>query len=161
MKKLLLAAVAASALSASPALAADATYTVTGTVTAVCSVTTGTTLAFGSDINSGGLNLTATTTNEVDDTAAYCNGSGTTLTVSKVDMTNQTVAGAAPSGFTKTISFTPVVTIGGTGHGVVTGQSVGAFQGLKVKATNPSTGSDKALAGSYSGSITVTLAPAA
>lgn len=160
MKKILMAAVAVSGLTATPAMAAGANYAVTGTVTAVCSVTTSGTLTFGTDVNSSGLNVTATATNEADDSTAYCNGYATKLTVAKVAMTNTSVTGTAPSGFTKTIDFTPVVTIRGSEHNVTTDTLVGAFQGLKVKATNPTTGADKALAGNYSGSITVTLAPA-
>ncbi|WP_152639820.1 hypothetical protein [Sphingobium bisphenolivorans] len=166
MKKMLLAAAAASAVLATPAMAAEtATYDVTGSVAAVCAVSTGSAVSFSSLTDNTGV-LNATTTDEATDAAAYCNGSASTVKVEHValkrQVNNADDTAAPPSPFVNQVDFTPVVTIGSTTYSSSTATLVGAFSGLKVKAITPTTtGNAKPLAGSYKGSITVTLSPVA
>lgn len=167
MKKLLMAAVAASALAATPALADTvSTYAVTGSVGEVCSANTSGTIAFGALTDGNGA-LTATSQSANADTGAYCNGAATTVEVTHSDLKNTTVAAglvtSPPSGFTGTVSFVPEVVAGATTitGDKASGTSLGAFSGLTVSATSLSAGGSKPLAGSYSGSIVITLTPGA
>lgn len=160
MKKLLLAAVAVSALVATPALAVapDATYDVHATVNGLCSISAGSALTFTAALTDASVASNTGTTNEVDDTAAYCNQAGTKITISH---DNLITPGTAGTGFTKEVNYTPVVTINGTGYNDVTDQLVGTFAGIKVKATSPSAvGATRLVAGDYTGNIYITLAPA-
>ena len=163
MKKILMAALTASALSATPAMAQTATYAVTGSVASVCSASATGTIAFGSLISSVTGFLTATSQPATADSGAFCNGAGTTVQVGHNDLVNTTTtqSGAAPTGFTNTVTFTPkVVTSNKTfNNNQALGTLIGAFNGLTVTAENLSAGGDKPLAGSYSGSITITLSP--
>ena len=163
MKKLLMAAVAASALVATPAMAQVSTYTVSGSVASICSASPTGTIAFGSLINASTGFLSATSQPATADTGAFCNGAGTTVQVAHVDLVNTTTtqSGAAPAGFTKTVTFTPKVV---TSVGALSGDqaaltALGAFNGITVTAENLSAGGNKPLAGAYSGSITITLSP--
>lgn len=163
MKRLLLAAVAVTAMSTAPAHAQQATFNVTASVTATCSFTGGT-IPFGTlNTNSDGTLTTGQSHSSPDQTGFYCNGAHTTLDLAHTAMTNNDVA-TATSPFTRTIDFTPAVKVGGSdvqvGNG--TGTVLGATAGtLVVDARNLSTASasDKVLAGSYSGTITLTLHP--
>jgi hypothetical protein len=169
MKKLMMAAVALTAMATVPATPAAATstgqdFTVSGTVNATCNYSGGT-IAFGTiTTNADG---TLPGTQDASSTAQagfYCNGAGTKLTLSHSAMT--TTATAA-TGFTSTINFTPAVIIGGVDSRVgdtTTDLSLGAIAGsLVVAARDLSTASatDKVMAGDYSGTITLTLTPAA
>ena len=160
MKKILIAAMALSALASTPAFAANtvAAYAVTGSVTAICSAAASGSITLGSLTDaSGNLNVTGGT---ASDTGAYCNGAGTTVQVAHAALTT---AGAAATGFTNTLSFTPVVVAGATTltGDKASGTSLGAFSGLSVSVSSLSAGGNKPVAGSYSGSITVTLTPGA
>lgn len=160
MKKLMIAAVAVSALAATPAFAADtvAIYGVTGSVTAICSAAASGTIALGNLTDaSGNLNVSGGT---ATDTGAYCNGAGTTVQVAH---TAFSTGGAAAAGFTNSLSFTPVVVAGATTltGDKAAGTSLGAFSGLSVSVSALSAGGSKPVAGSYAGSITVTLTPGA
>lgn len=157
MKKLLMAATAASALAASPALAqTTAVYGVTGNVAASCSITATGTLAFGS-LATGATNATLATQSSTD-SAAFCNQAQTTVTVTHADMTT---SASAPSGFTNTVVFTPEIqtqatTLNGNQAALTT---LGAFNTLTVRAI-PTQPTLNLVAGSYAGSITITLSPA-
>src|SRR5262245_51028309 len=117
MKKLLMAAVAVSAIAATPAFAAggtSASYDVNASVTASCTISTGSTLTFTAALTDASVATTGTTTNEVDDTNAYCNQTGTHMSISH---THLTVGGGAPAvvnGFTNEVDYTPVVTVNGS-----------------------------------------------
>ena len=132
MKKLLMAAVAASSLAATPALAAtDATYDVTGSVNSACGIAASGTVAFSALANADGTYASPTAT-AANDTTAYCNQAGTTVDISHTAMTTD---GTAPAGFTKTLDFTPVVSFNGAaGLNDGTAQLVGAFGSLSVEA---------------------------
>lgn len=168
MRKLLMAAVALTAVTAAPAFAAPtvANYTVSGDVTAVCAATATGAIPFGS-LTDGNGTLNATD-KETSDTTAYCNGGGTKVQIGHVDLTHKTFTGTPPTGFVKVVSFTPEVAFG-SGTGAVTktgdqasGTSLAAFSGMVVRAKGPSvTSGTKPLAGDYEGSITVTLTPGA
>ena len=159
MKKLLMAATAASALAASPALAATtADYAVTGNVAAVCSVTAAGTVDFGALTGTNGAYSNSGISTEVTDSAAYCNQAATTVTISHTNLTT-TTTGTLPATFTTTVVITPVVTADSGAFGDVTGGTIGAFSSLKVKATATAP-TLKLIAGAYTGSITITLSPA-
>lgn len=168
MKKILMAAVAVSGLAATPAMAADsATYDVTGTVTAVCSVNSGTTIAFTGLTDGSGSIVAGAVTNIAGDTGAYCNGGNSKLSVTHSPLKLQ--AGAEdstvtpPTGFVKTIEFTPVVKVGdlATEYNDGGAHAVGAFSGLSVQAKAPTVTGGKPLAGDYKGSITIAVSPTA
>lgn len=166
MKKLLMAAVAASAIAATPAMAAtSAEYTVTGSVNAICSASASGTIAFGSLVNAATGLLSATSLSATADSTAFCNGAGTKVEVAHVNLANTTTSqvGDAPTGFTKTVSFTPkvVTSVGALTGDQDAGTALGAFNGITVTAENLSAGGNKPLAGDYSGSITITLTPGA
>ena len=162
MKKILMAAVALTALGATPAMAATtSTYTVTGNVGALCSANATGTIAFGNLVNDSGV-LNAQTTSAEPDTSAYCNGVSTTVQVAHTNLKKKNYTDTPPSGFVSVVSFTPEIV---AGSNTLTGDKdagtpIGAFSGLTVKATSPSvTTGTKPLAGDYEGSITVTLTP--
>lgn len=158
MKKILMAAVALTAVTATPAFAADtvATYSVSGSVDALCAASATGSISLGSLIDANG--ALSNSGGSATDSGAYCNGAGTTIQVAH---TNLSTAGTAATGFTNTIAFTPKVTAGAsvfTGD-QASGTALGSFSGLTVEARSLTTGTDKPVAGSYSGSITVTLTP--
>lgn len=169
MKKLLMAAVAATAIGATPAMAAtSASYDVTGTVGAVCSLSSGTPIAFTGLTGADGSVLSgATVVTPASDAGAYCNGAKSTLTVQHTKMKLQANGADSnvtpPTGFVSQIDYTPVITVGGlsTEYNDGTAQSVGAFSGLTVSAKTPSVLSGKPLAGDYKGTITISVNAAA
>lgn len=159
VKKLItVAAVAALAMGSSPAFAADATYTLTATVSSSCSVSAGTTLAFGNLESTPGTFSPATATPSRTDSAAYCNQAGTTVDIAATPLATTNAAG---TGFTNTLVVTPTIT---TPQGVTlnagTAQAIGSFTGMTIAATLTSPTS-KLVSGTYAGSITITLHPAA
>lgn len=157
MKRILMAALALGAISATPAFADTvASYSVSGSVGAICSANASGSISLGNLVDSAGtLNSTG---GSASDSGAYCNGAGTTI---KIEHANLTTVGPAAAGFTTTVVFTPKVTAGTTEltGDKPSGTHLGAFSGLTVEATSLTTGSDKPVAGSYAGSITVTLTP--
>ena len=158
MKKLLMAAVAASAIAATPAMAAtSATYSVSGSVAGACSISATGSVDFGPLTDGAGAYNNSGTSSEDTDDSAYCNQAATTVTITHTNLAN---TASAPTGFTNTVTFDPVVstqsvTLTGDKAG---GTLIGAFDVFKVKATATAP-SAKLVAGSYSGSITITLAP--
>lgn len=157
MKTLSKAAVAFAALAALPAApAAAASFTVTGTVTATCNYSGGT-IAFGTiGVQSDGTITGSQTASSSAQTGFYCNGASTTLDLAHTAMTT---AATPPSGFTSTIDFTPAVKVGGVDKkvGDGTGTALGAIAGSLVVDARTLTATGKLMAGSYSGSITLTL----
>jgi len=164
MKKFLMAAVTFTALASVPAMpAAAADFGVTGTVAATCNYSGGT-IDFGPiSTNSDGTITSGQSKSSAAQTGFFCNGASTTLALSHSAMTNTV---AAASGFTSTILYTPAVKVGGVDKqvGDAASTSLGAIAGdLVVDARNLSTagGTDKLMAGTYNGTITLTLTPAA
>ncbi len=159
MKKMLIATVALATFAATPSMAAD--FTVSGTVNAVCSYTGGSisfnTIATNADGSIAG-SQSASSTGQA---GFYCNGANTTATLSHAALSNGNAS--PPSGFTGTINFTPVVKVDGAD--LVTGDqssvAFGAQAGSLVVEARTLTASGKVLAGSYNGSITLTLTPTA
>lgn len=157
MKKLLLAAVAVSAIAATPAMAAGTAtdYEFKGSVTEVCSTTTATKSGFTIALDGTFAKQT------LSDSTAYCNGATTTASYVVTHLTNDDTGISAPSGFTTTVPITAEVKAG-TATVVAGGSTVGAFNGLTVSATGDGVASGtKVMAGAYSGKITVTLTPGA
>lgn len=161
MKKLLMSAVALTAMASTPAFAADtvATYSISGSVGAICSASTSGSIALGNLIDANG-NLNVSSGTASADSGAYCNGAGTTVQVSH---TSLTTSGAAASGFTNTLTYTPTVQAGATllSGDKAAGTALGSFSGLTVGLTSLSAGGAKPVAGNYSGQIVVTLTPGA
>lgn len=171
MKKFLMLAAAAAAVSATPAMAAtnSATYDVKASVSAFCTALTSssTALDFGSldsFINADGTLGTNSLSKNVQQTNVVCNGAGTTITVTPTAMTNTNSALTDTSQFTKTINYTTTVSLAGSSVTVDSlPHNVGALNGtLSVTASNLSPAGGLALyAGSYAGTIVVTLTPSA
>ena len=157
MKKILMAAVAVAALASTPVYAAD--FAVTGTVQASCGAITGLPIAFGTIATGSDGSLTAGQSKSSASQSAYCNGANSTISVSHLALANGT--GAAPTGFTRTIDFTTDVDFAGAHFTDGVTQSLGAKTGSLVVSANSLTASAKPLAGDYTGSITVTVTPAA
>jgi len=172
MKKLLIAAVGLTAIAATPVMASTVgtsqTYTFNGHVDALCSISGAAALDFGALTDSSG-NYVAPTAKTATDDGANCNQAGTTATIKHTDLytTNQ-----ASTGFTNivplsaSLSTDQGVTIadstnasGGTAS-TGTGGTIKAFTGLTVTAT-PGTPTARLVAGSYTGTVTVTLSPTA
>jgi hypothetical protein len=170
MKKLMLAAAAITAVTATPALAAPGTsqtYNFTGSVAALCSISgAAATVNFGAltDANGAYANPGA---KDATDTGAYCNQANTQATISHTDLVN---AVAPASGFTNIVPMSASLTTdqtsladstaaSGTTASTGTTATIGGFSSLKVTATlgTPST---KLESGAYNGSITVVLTPA-
>jgi spore coat protein U-like protein len=159
MKKILMAAVALTAVTATPAYSQTATFNVSGTVNAVCSFTGGT-IAFGTiNVNSDGTIATGQSASSAGQPGFYCNGAGTTLDLSHTAMTT---SATPPGGFTSTINYTPAVVVGGSDQqvGDGTGVAFGAKAGSLVVDARNLTATGKLMAGAYSGTITLTLTPA-
>lgn len=162
MKKLMTSAAVVAMLGATPAFAAGPTqtYNFDATVAAVCTISgAGTTVHFGALTDGAGAYTGGTTSKTATDSNAYCNQAGTKATISHVALTN---TNTATTGFTNIVNFTPslATTEGGTliTGDDATGTTLGAFSGLSVSAQLQAPTS-KLVAGTYNGSITVTLAP--
>ena len=159
MKKILMAALTASALSATPAMAQTVqTYAVTGTVNALCSISGATTaINFGTLTNTTGGFALQNASPSVTDSGAYCNQASTTVSIAHTNLTTT----ATSAGFTNTVVITPAIStpqhptqiVGDVGP-----VALGAFTGLTVYATAANPGVPL-VAGVYNGTITVTLAP--
>lgn len=158
MKKILMAAVALTAMTATPTYA-QAVFNVSGTVNATCSYSGGT-IAFGTiATNADGTITTGQSQSSAAQTGFYCNGAGTTLDLAHTTLSNAT---PAASGFTNTIDYTPAVKVGGVDQqvGNGTGVAFGAQAGSLVVDARNLTATGKLMAGSYAGTITLTLTPA-
>lgn len=161
MKKYLMMAAAVVAVSATPAMAA--TYDVKANVTAFCTTLTGSTsdLDFGTLTVGADGKLTGTYTKNSSQANVVCNGSNTSITVAKTAMTNSATLHDSTN-FTNTIDYTPTVTL--AGHSVTVdgaAHAIGELVGtLSITAdTLAPSGSKALLAGSYAGTIVVTLTP--
>ena len=166
MKKVLMGAVALTAMTATPALAADpsATFTVNGSVNNTCNIGSGS--AF--NINSGTIStdangaLSGTNTGTSSSVSVVCNSGGAQINIDHTALVNTNNALADGNGFTKTIDFTPsgTLTNNGSDTALVAGDNnTGIVNGtLKVTAASLTTaGGAKPYAGSYSGTIVVTV----
>lgn len=174
MKKHIFAAAMASAMAASPAFAGTvATYTMTGSVSTLCTAGANGTLAFGTLINaSTGATSVQTPNPTSTDSTAFCNQANTTVKVQRTDLVATGVA--TSSGFTNTLLITSAkvtspqnltgitdntATSGGTSAGF-TG-TLGAFTALTVTASAGagSGGNSLVASASYGGTVTITLTP--
>lgn len=176
MKKYVFAAAMGSAMAASPVFAGTvATYTMTGSVSTLCTAGANGTLAFGTLINaSTGATSVQTPNPTSTDSTAFCNQANTTVKVQRTDMTS---AAATSSGFTNILLITSAkvtspqnatgitdstATGGGTSAG--TTGTLGAFTALTVTAAaGAGSGGNSLVAGSgataYGGTVTITLTP--
>ena len=160
MKKLLMAAVAVSAIAATPAIAAD--FAVSGTVGASCSTVIGETLAFNTIGTNASGNVTAGQSKSSGAQDVVCNGANATITVASTQVLTNASAPTDSATFQRTIGFTAEVTIGGTPYSVsASPQTIGATAGSMVVSAKNLSAALRPYAGSYSGLITVTLAPGA
>lgn len=170
MKRILMAAVALTATTATPAIAAPGTsqtYTFGGTVASICTISGASLVSFGALTDASGNYTGNGTAKDATDSGAYCNQAATTAQITHTNLVN---TNTATSGFTNIIPMSAALstTEGGSladstaasGTGTSTGSSgtIGAFTGLKVTATLGSV-SSKLVSGTYNGSITVTLTP--
>jgi hypothetical protein len=163
MKKYLMMAATAAALFASPAMAA--TYDVKASVAASCTALTGSTtdLDFGPLTVGADGKLTGTYSKNSSQASVVCNGANTTITVVKTAMTNSATL-TDTTNFTNTIDYTPTVTLAGSpvtvdGAAHLVHELVGTLS-ITANALAPS-GNKALLAGSYAGTIVVTLTPGA
>lgn len=172
MKKLAICIAAPVALAAMPALAQDATGNVyiNGSVAGRCLFTTP-----SQTINLGELALPGTDTNagkldasKVNGQSAtlvgWCNNAAATMTVEATKLTN---SASAATGFTNSIDYlatatansvdaTDTTTVAGAG----TASNVGMFTGdIDVALSSAATDGGILVAGTYTGLVTVTLAP--
>ena len=168
MKKILMAAVALTAMTATPAFAAPGTsqtYTFDGTVASISGAAL---VNFGALTDNSGAYTGSGTHQDATDTNAYCNQAATTAEIKHTNFVN---ANTATTGFTNLIpmsaslsttqgaSLSDATAASGTGTSTGTSGTIGAFTGLKVTATLGAIGTDKLVSGTYNGSITVTLTP--
>lgn len=170
MKRLIIAAVAITAISATPAMAAPGTsqtYNFDGTVASICTISGASLVHFGALTDASGSYTGNGSHEDATDSAAYCNQAATTASISHTNLVN---TNTATTGFTNIIpmsaslstteggSLTDTSVASGTGTSTGTSGTIGAFTGLKVTATLGSV-SSKLVSGTYNGSITVTLTP--
>ena len=178
MKRIvLLAALAAIAIPASASFADDVTGTVTvnGTVADRCLFTTGSVvlnigeMAQAAGGNAGKLNTTSVTSQNAQLTG-WCNGTAATIAVQANALTN---AASAPTGFDNKVDYTATATAhptsgdvavsdSSTSAGASSPSTVGIFtSNIDVSFTTPASPTGGLLvAGSYTGSVVVTLSPA-
>jgi hypothetical protein len=172
MKKLLMAAVAAAGMSATPALAdtTSQTYTFDGTVASICTISGASLVHFGALTDNSGAYTGNGTHQDATDSGAYCNQAATQATITHTNLVN---TNTATTGFTNVIPMSAklVTTENSTGladattpatpTGTSSGSTgtIGAFTGLTVTATLGTIGTNKLVSGTYNGSITVTLTP--
>jgi hypothetical protein len=176
MKKFLIAVAMVSAVSASPVLAATtATYTMSGSVTAICTVSASGTLSFGTLTDANGATSVQTANPSSADATAFCNQANTTVNLKR---TNLASSAAASSGFTNTLLITSVkvvspqnatgitdsTALAGTGTSAGTSGTLGAFTAMTVSAVaGGAVGGNSLVAGSgataYSGTVTIVLTP--
>jgi hypothetical protein len=166
-----LGAVALSGFMVAPAWAGPvATYTMTGSVTPICTASAAGTLNFGTLTNSSGATSVQTINPTSSDSTAFCNQANTTVLVQR---TNLTTSGATSGGFTNTLlitnakvtspqnstGITDTSTVGSPSSSGTSG-TIGGFTALTVSAlAGGALGGNLLASGSYSGTVTVTLSP--
>lgn len=175
MKTINIAAAALAALLVSTAASAQSvsgTVTIDGTVQAKCVIAPAATITLGEMAGVTGVynnvadGKTATLT-------AWCNGAASTMTVASTAI-SLVGGGAVPTGFTNTVNFTGTasVTPAGAGGAVSASDSTTAAPSaaaavslfsndITVALSASSTNGGKLIAGTYQGSVVVTLAPLA
>jgi hypothetical protein len=162
MKKILMAAVALTALTATPAMAVTPvgqSFDVTGNVASACASMTGGTAAFGTITPGADGKVTSGTASTVSQ-SVYCNSAGSKISYSSTGKLLNASPAAVGAAYTKELSYNPVVTLGGTQ--VAADGSTDVSSGtLVVSASGLSSNSLIPIAGDYAGSITVTLTPGA
>ena len=171
MKKTLMAAVAFTAMTATPAFASapSADYTFSGSVAALCTISGHAgAVDFGALTDGNGDYTGSGTSQDATDDGAYCNQANTQATITHTNLFTSNDSG---TGFTNVIpmnaalstsqggSLSDATNATGTGTSAGSSGAIGAFTGLKVTATLGTIGTDKLVAGSYGGTITVTLTP--
>jgi len=169
MRKLLIVTAVLTATTATPALAAPASYNFDGSVAALCSISGHAgSVSFGALTDGNGAYTGNGTSEDATDDNAYCNQANTEATITHTNLYTTNDAG---TGFTNVIPMDAALSTtnggslndstGASGTGTSSGSTgtIGAFTGLKVTATLGTIGSDKLVAGSYTGTITVTLTP--
>jgi hypothetical protein len=165
MKKLLMGAVALAAISTTPAVAADpsASYTVSGTVGAACGTLSNGSLTFANPLNINATGFLADSQSASSSQTVWCNGVNSKISVAATAMTNQTTNAAENNDFTGTINFTTAVDFAGSPFALGTNQTLGAKAGTMTVSASALTANNgkRPYAGDYSGTITVTLSPAA
>jgi hypothetical protein len=167
MKKFLMAAVALTALTATPAIAADVdtTFVVNGTVTGKCTITAASPFAINGtgaiNTDSSG-NLAGANAATSSSVAVTCNTAGSNILVEKTALKNAAYSDTPANGYTNTIDFAAKATIAGVDYLEGADRPLGVVADtLTVTASNLTTGTNKPYAGSYSGTIKVTLKPGA
>lgn len=156
MKKILMAAVALTALGATPAMAAD--FAVSGSVEASCGSIGDKPIAFDAILTNADGTLKTGQSKSSDGQSVYCNGSNSTISVSHAALKIGDGSGA-PTNFTKTINFTTEVDFAGSKFTDGAGLNLGAKSGILTVTAKDLSADAKPLAGSYTGSITVTVSP--
>jgi hypothetical protein len=165
VKKILMAAVALTAFGATPALAQEASFSVSGTVNAQCGAISNGTISFSGalDINAATGALNANQSASSSSQSVYCNGVNSKISVSSTPLDNKSIGAATDTAdFTRTINYTPEVDFAGVVVNAGTALSLGAKAGTMVVSAKNLTalGGKRPYAGDYSGTITVSLAPA-
>ncbi len=176
MKQLFTVAALAGVALASPAMAATvSTYAMSGSVTAICTVTGTGTLTFGTLTDVNGATLVQTSNPTSLDSSAFCNQASTTVNVKR---TNLASSAATSTGFTNTLlitnakvvspqnatGITDSTALAGAGTSAGASGTLGAFNTLTVSAlAGAAVNGDRLVAGSgataYAGTVTITLTP--
>lgn len=173
MKNLIIAATALTALFASTAAAAqDGTVTINGTVAAKCVIAPSATITLGEMADLNGV-YNSVVDGKTATLTAWCNGAASTMTVASTAI--KLVGGVTPvTGFVDTVNFTGTASVASaSGGGTVSASdsttavpsaaaTVGLFSNnITVALSASATATGKLIAGTYQGSVVVTLAPAA
>lgn len=172
MKNLIIAATALTALFASTAAAAqDGTVTINGTVAAKCVIAPSATITLGEMADLNGV-YNSVANGRTATLTAWCNGAASTMTVASTAI--KLVGGAAPtSGFVDTVDFTGTASVTTAAGAAVSASdsttaaasapaAVSLFSSdILVTLSGSATAAGKLIAGTYTGSVVVTLAPAA
>jgi len=164
MLKHVLYATAALALLAAPGLAADATVTINGSVDGVCVITPTSSLV----VNLGNLALVdgipSATAHPVTLTGqVWCNAAGNQLKVEAYPLENSVTA----SGFASVINYTlatplssdTLTSVADPGVATASHDAFDTGVGPLAGTITPISGTTKVVAGNYTGSIVITLAP--
>lgn len=171
MKRILLAAIAAAAIS-TPAFAADTTIDISGTASARCGVDAATPITLGELANGDG-SLNAAAVN-VSQTAvvgnAFCTGTSNTV---EIDADPLLRVGGTPPGtpgtFGTQINYSVALSAGALSLSNATANAATSVSGVPaftfatgdvaISGATLTGGATKILAGDYEGSVTVTLTP--
>lgn len=160
MKKILMAAVAFTAITATPALAqSSGTFTVSGSIAGQCGGLGAGLIQFNQIATAANGQVSDNRSLQSTAQNVFCNAGGSTISIIKNNMTNNTVV-TDTTNFTNTISYDAAVTIGGTPY--ANNDAVNILSGnLVVTASNLSSGGKIPVSGAYSGTVVVTLTPGA